>query len=92
MVQNPHYKSPPVDIILNYAKSNVSGTVAMDVTVLLEATPCILADIYLFCRRKFLLMYPTMKLGASRLFRKAGNYLPVYKLSHLKRPYSLSSS
>jgi hypothetical protein len=85
MVQTPYYKSPPVDIILNYAKSDVPGTVAVDITILSEATPCILVEIYLFFRRKFLVVYRKMKLGASRLFRKAGNCLPAYKGSHLKR-------
>ena len=53
IVQTPYYKSPPVDIILNYAKSDVPGTVAMDITVLSEATPCILDEIYPFFEENF---------------------------------------
>jgi len=86
MAQNRYYKSSPVDIILNYPKSDVSTTVVMDITILFETTPCILVEICLFFSEgKFLLMYLKMKLGASRLFRKAGNYLPGYTGSHLKR-------
>ena len=65
MVQNPYCKSPPVDIILNYAKSDVLGTVAMDITVLLEATPCILLEIYL--------PPPPKKISAHVLYNETGS-------------------
>jgi hypothetical protein len=63
IIQTPYHKSPPVDIIFSYAKFDVPGTVVMVITILLEVTPCILVEIYLLFRRKFLLMYLTMKLG-----------------------------
>jgi hypothetical protein len=53
MVQNRYYKSPLVDIILNYAKSDVLATVSVDFTILLETTPCILVEIYPFFEENF---------------------------------------
>jgi len=108
MVQNRYYKSSPVDIILNYAKFVVPTTVVMDITILLETTPCILVEIHLFFFSKknfcsYILKWnwgqarcsekqPTIYQATRGLISKDGNLHCRVNIIHIQSTYTFSST